>query len=351
MIFRKALCGVVSSLLFATYLPAANTTLVDGPRVFTVHSGPPTSETVSFTLPPLVYGPFTLLADHKDVTGVNVELNGATIFGSGAFDSRPLRATVPLKADNTLTVGLTGPEGASVTIMVMGYEYEYARDYQDLPVATAEISSNDLPSEVDWRTKGVVTPVKNQGQCDSGWAFSATGAVEGVVAIKTGTLRSLSEQQLVDCSGSTGNRGCNGGDPAFAFKWIIRNGGISSESSYPYTARDGSCKQASSVSRISGLRTLDRPGDEQALQALVAEQPVSAVVDASDSSFQSYHGGVYSGPCGKTPNQPVLIVGYDQTRWIVKNSWGTSWGMDGYILIRRGKNLCGIADYATVPVN
>jgi hypothetical protein len=89
MIFRKALCGVVSSLLFATYLPAANTTLVDGPRVFTVHSGPPTSETVSFTLPPLVYGPFTLLADHKDVTGVNVELNGATIFGSLARHCPP----------------------------------------------------------------------------------------------------------------------------------------------------------------------------------------------------------------------------------------------------------------------
>ena len=350
MIFRKALCSVVLSLLFATYLPAANTTLVDGPRVFTVHSGPPTSETVSFTLPPLVYGPFTVLADHKDVTGVNVELNGATIFESGAIDSRPLRATVPLKADNTLTVGLAGPEGASVTIMVMGYEYEYARDYQDLPVAKAEISSNDLPSEVDWRTKGAVTPVKNQGQCDSGWAFSATGAVEGVVAIKTGTLRSLSEQQLVDCSGSTGNRGCNGGDPAFAFKWIIKNEGISSESSYPYTARDGSCKQASSVSHISGLRTLGRPGDEQALQVLVAQQPVSAVVDASDSSFQSYHSGVFSGPCGKTPDQPVLIVGYTPTYWIVKNSWGTSWGMNGYILIKRGKNLCGIADLATVPV-
>jgi cathepsin L len=351
MICRKAICTVALSLLFATYLSAANTTLVHGPTVFTVHSGPPASETVSFTLPRLVYGPFTLLADHKDVTGVNVELNGATILDSEAFDSRPLRAIVHLKADNTLTVGLTGPEGASLTIMIMGYEYEHAKDYQDPPVASPETSNNDLPAEVDWRTKGVVTPVKNQGQCDSGWAFSATGAVESVVAIKTGSLKSLSEQQLVDCSGSYGNYGCNGGSAPAAFKYIIGNGGIEGESSYPYTARDGRCRfrPENVVARISGSSTLDLHGDEQALQALVAQQPVSVEVDAS-GGFRSYHGGVFSGPCGRTLDQPVLIVGYDQTSWIVKNSWGTSWGMSGYILMERGKNLCGIAESASVPI-
>src|SRR5208337_2366363 len=288
MIFRKALLSGAVLLLFATYLSTANTILVYGPTVFTSHSGPPAAETVSFTLPQLVYRPFTLLGS-----------------------------------------------------------------YQDLPVAPAETSSNDLPTEVDWRTKGAVTPVKNQGQCNSGWAFSATGAVEGVVAINSGSLTSLSEQQLVDCSGSTGNQGCQGGHPVDAFKWIIQNGGICSESSYPYTARDGSCKRTCTpVSHISRWLEL-RPRDEETLKAHVAEQPVSVEVDASSSAFQNYKSGVFSGPCGETLNQPVLIVGYGETSgrpvWIVKNSWGASWGLNGYILMERGRNLCGIAETPVVP--
>lgn len=350
MLFRKAACAVALSLLFAAYLPAANTTLVHGPRVFTVHSGPPTAETVSFTLPPLVYGPFTLLADHKDITGVNVELNGSNIFGSEAFDSRPLRAIVPLKADNTLKVELTGPEGASVTIMIMGYEYEYARDYQDLPVAQAETSSNASPSDVDWRQKGAVTPVKNQGQCGASWAFSATGAVEGVVAIKAGGLKSLSEQQLVDCSGVYGNQGCNGGSPAAAFEYIAKRGGIAAESSYPYTARDGSCKQATSVSHISGLRRLPI-GDERAIEEQVVQQPVSVVL-RTGAWFNLYKSGVANPNCDQDPPafQDVLIVGYTPTYWIVKNSYGTAWGNSGYLYLARGYNKCGIADFATVPI-
>jgi hypothetical protein len=347
MTFRKISFLVAALLLFANYLPAANTILVYGPTVFTVPSGPPAAETVSFPLPQRVYSPFTLLVSPKDVTGVNLELNGATIFGSEAFGSQPLRAVVPLNADNTLKVELTGQAGASVTIIITGYEYEYASSYQDLPVAAAVNSSDPLPSSIDWRTKGAVGPVQNQGDCDSGWAFSATGAVEGVVAIDTGTLPSLSEQQLIDCSGFTGNHGCNGGSPAYAFKYITQNGGLASESAYPYTARDGSCKRATAVAKISGFVELPYQ-DETALAAEVAQQPVSVVVHAS-GGFQSYRSGVFSGPCGEAPDQPVLVVGYTPTYWIVKNSRGVKWGMNGYILMARGKNLCGIADYAVVP--
>jgi C1A family cysteine protease len=351
MTLRKVLFIAVVVFLFATRLPAANTILVQGPWVFAVHGDSPTSETVSFTLPPLVYGPFTVLADSKDVTGVNVELNGTVIFASESLDAQPLRATVPLTADNTLKVELTGRQGASLTILITGYEYEYTSSYQDLPVATAETLSNDLPAAIDWRTKGAVTPIKNQGQCGSGWAFSATGAVEGIVAIKSGSLHSLSEQQLIDCSGSSGNQGCNGGTPENAFKYIIRSGSAS-EASYPYTARDGSCKQATSVAHISGLLRLP-PGDEETLKARVAQQPVSAVINVT--GLQNYTNGVASPNCeGAPPDfQDVLIVGYGESSapyWIVKNSWGTSWGMSGYLLLKRGINKCGIADFATVPV-
>jgi C1A family cysteine protease len=243
--------------------------------------------------------------------------------------------------------------------MIMGYEYEQAKDYENLPVATAEISNDALPASVDWRTKGAVTPVKDQGQCDSGWAFSATGAVEGVVAINSGKLNSLSEQQLIDCTRGQGvagypvNEGCNGGSAPPAFVYITKKGGIASEANYPYTARDGMCKVATPVSKISGWGALPE-GDEQALMEAVARQPVSVVVDDS-GGFQAYHGGVFNGPCGATLNQPVLIVGYGEDAgipyWIVKNSWGTNWGDHGYIRMARGKNLCGIADLATYPVN
>jgi hypothetical protein len=347
MIFRRALMPIAALLLVVSYLPAANTILVHGPTVFTVHSGSVSGETVSFSLPKLVYGPYTLLVGHKDVTGINIELNGAPIFWSQTFDSRPLHAIVPLQRENTMRVELTGQEGASVTIMVVGNEYEYAADYENLPVAPEAVSSNALPTDVDWRDKGAVTHVKDQGQCGSAWAFSATGAMESLGFIWGKGLKDLSEQQLVDCSGSAGNHGCNGGEPTRAFEWY-KSHGPASQASYPYTARDGSCKAASAVlSPIAKVVTIPK-GNEEALAAAVVVQPVSVLVDAS-GGFQSYHGGVFNGPCGATPDHAVLIVGYTPTYWIVKNSWGTAWGMSGYIYLARGKNLCGIADFASVP--
>jgi C1A family cysteine protease len=199
------------------------------------------------------------------------------------------------------------------------------------------------PASVDWRVKGAVTPVKNQGMCDAGWAFAATGAIEGHNAINGRGLPSLSEQQLVDCSGSYHNHGCNGGSAIDAFKFVIANKGITSESAYPYRARDGICKAATSVSRITGQAEVQK--GVEALQAAVARQPVAAMVDATN--WSAYRGGILSN-CGTNLNHYVLIVGYTSEYWIVKNSWGTGWGIGGYIHLKMG-NTCGIAEVASYP--
>jgi C1A family cysteine protease len=215
----------------------------------------------------------------------------------------------------------------------------------------------NVPTSVDWRTKNAVTPVKNQGQCGSCWAFSTTGSVEGAVAIATGKLVSLSEQQLVDCSGAEGNQGCNGGLMDDGFQYIIDNNGICAESAYPYTAFGGSCQTCSAVARITKFVDVAKD-NENALKAAVAQQPVSIAIEADQFGFQFYSGGIFDGQCGTQLDHGVLAVGYGtdggKDFWIVKNSWGATWGEQGYIRLSRGdkgsQGQCGIAMEPSYPV-
>ena len=220
-------------------------------------------------------------------------------------------------------------------------------------------TASSAPSSIDWRSRNAVTSVKDQGQCGSCWSFSATGAIEGAWAISNGQLVDLSEQELVDCA--TGfaysSHGCQGGQMDGGFKFVIQNGQCSL-SSYPYTAKDETCKTCTALAHISSCSDV-KPNDQVSLKGAVSQQPVAVAISADSRIFQSYSGGVItSSSCYTSLNHGVLVVGYgtenDVDYWLVKNSWGPSWGSTGYVKIQKSSStndpgVCGISMQPSFP--
>ncbi|XP_056637020.1 cathepsin L-like proteinase [Diorhabda sublineata] len=197
-----------------------------------------------------------------------------------------------------------------------------------------------IPDSIDWRESNAVLPVRNQGICGACWSFSTTGCLEGQLAINKNQQIALSEQELIDCSENYTNTGCSGGDQYVSFEYI-RDHGLSSESDYPYIERDGNCQNKEKV--IKTLSQIQRVAqdDNSLAQAIATIGPISVSADASIWLF--YGGGIFdSSLCGTDINHAILAVGYTQDYWIIKNSWGTEWGENGYINVRRGKNMCAI---------
>ncbi|XP_063296195.1 cathepsin S-like [Pelobates fuscus] len=215
----------------------------------------------------------------------------------------------------------------------------------------------NLPDSMDWREKGCVSNVKNQGSCGSCWAFSAVGALEGQLQLKTGKLVSLSPQNLVDCSSKYGNKGCSGGFMTRAFQYVIDNQGIDSDSYYPYTAQDQPCHYDTAGKASTCIKYTEiEPATEDTLkQALATVGPISVAIDATRPSFYFYKSGVYDDPaCSQEVNHGVLAVGYGNLNgkdfWLIKNSWGENYGDHGYVRIARNHgNMCGVGSYTSYP--
>jgi hypothetical protein len=217
------------------------------------------------------------------------------------------------------------------------------------------LPTENLQANVDWR--GQMNAVKNQGQCGSCWAFSAVGALEGLHSVKKGQLNNLSEQELVDCSTSYGNMGCNGGLMDYAFQYVIDNQGLASQKDYAYTGVDGTCKTGKARNApITGFTDVT-VNSAAALKAAIAQQPVAVAFEADTFTFQAYTSGVINdSSCGTQLDHGVVAVGYDDAAnppyYLVRNSWGASWGDAGHVKIgiQDGAGICGIQKMASYPV-
>ena len=231
-----------------------------------------------------------------------------------------------------------------------------------------KLTVSSVPDSINWAELGAVTPVKNQGQCGSCWSFSTTGALEGAYFTTYSKLPSFSEQQLVDCDNRQHggkDMGCNGGLMDSAFSWIEKNGGLCSEDEYPYTSGDtktaGSCETSCAVidnSKISSF--VDVKTSDNDMMSALANQPVSIAIQADQKDFQLYKSGVFDSECGTKLDHGVLLVGYGSKDgsdyYRIKNSWGTTWGDDGYIYFGRGNQFnsgdgqCGVLLQGSYPV-
>merc|ERR1712060_671893 len=276
------------------------------------------------------------------------------------FKSNMDKITEHNKGNHTWTMGITQfsdmtPEEFKSYVSCGSLKHIPSKTVFDAP----KDWNKTVSYSVDWVAVGAVTPVKNQGQCGSCWAFSTTGAIEGRSFIWRGKLISLSEQDLVDCSKQ--NNGCNGGLMDYAFSFVKSNNGLCSEDDYPYLAyqqsrcEEDGCTKYDTISYYNDVKATTA-----ALEAACNEGPVAIAIEADQSAFQQYKSGVMTGDCGTSLDHGVLLVGYgtdgNDDYWKVKNSWGSDWGESGYIRLFRncnansGKGQCGILLSASYPI-
>jgi len=239
----------------------------------------------------------------------------------------------------------------------MRYKMTYFRSgYSDELYRPLQVAATDIPASFDWRTNSsAITAVKDQGQCGSCWAFSATEEIESQWILKGNPVVNLAPQQIVDCD--TTDAGCGGGDTPTAYQYVIKAGGMQAETTYPYKAKDMKCSfnVASVVAKISGWQYVVRKKNETEMLGALAAAPLSICVDASTWDF--YNGGVVSSNCGHQLDHCVQAVGWGTDAatgldyWNIRNSWGVNWGEKGYIRVQRNNgNLCGIASEVTIAI-
>lgn len=259
-----------------------------------------------------------------------------------------------VEKSSTATYKLGLNKFADLTAQEFAAQYLGTKVTQKKSSAKPKVNLN-APKSVDWVTKGAVSDVKDQGQCGSCWAFSTTGAIESANYLNTYEMTLLSEQQLVDCSSAYGNMGCNGGLMDYGFEYAEKTG-LTTESSYAYTGETGTCESWKIEDGVKVSSYTDVNADTASLLAAVVQQPVSIAINANP--IQLYTSGIYNDweECEGQLDHGVLMVGYGsddgEKFWKVKNSWGATWGEEGYFRLARrtsGDGICGCTEAASYP--